>query len=123
MADDLDKAIKQIAQMFGNTRGASNPTDGAEESSAPDQLDSVPQRVQGFDAGAMRDNLGILSKAQEMIESLNHVSDSRINLLNSIHPFLSPKRRSSCASCIQLLKIVAVINAITPGNQSRPRGE
>ncbi|SHI48636.1 hypothetical protein [Thermoclostridium caenicola] len=121
MADDLDKAIRQIAQMFGATQGASGSGDEFSESTGSEQSSSPV--AQTFNASAMRDNLGILSKAREMIESLNQVSDSRINLLNSIQPFLSPARQSSCASCIQLLKIVAIINAIAPGNQPGTRGE
>lgn len=123
MADDLDKAIKQIAQMFGASQGGSSSGGESQESEMPDQTGTGSQLVQTFNANAMRDNLGILTKAREMLETFDHVSDSRINLLNSIQPFLSPARRSSCASCIQLLKIVAVINAITPGNQSTPRGD
>lgn len=123
MADDLDKAIKQIAQMFGASQGASNPGDSFQEGTGPDRTGPGPQMAQAMSSNPIRDNLGILSKAREMIDSLNYVSDSRINLLNSIHPFLSPARQASCASCIQLLKIVAVISAITPGNQSGTRGE
>jgi len=121
MADDLDKAIRQIAQMFGSAQSSPSSGDDSQESAIPEQTASPV--AQTFNANAIRDNLGILSKAREMIESLNHVSDSRINLLNSIQPFLSPARQSSCASCIQLLKIVAIINAIAPGNQPGPRGE
>lgn len=123
MADDLDKAIRQIAQMFGASQSSSDPADDIPESAEPRQTGSGSSLMQNYNTEVMRDNLGILSKAREMIDSFNHVSDSRINLLNSIQPFLSPARQSSCASCIQLLKIVAVISAITPGNQSGPRGE
>lgn len=123
MADDLDKAIKQIAQMFGASQNSSGSDGESQESEMPDQTGTGSQLTQTFNTNAVRDNLGILTKAREMLDTFNHVSDSRINLLNSIQPFLSPARQSSCASCIQLLKIVAVINAITPGNQSTPRGD
>ena len=123
MADDQDKAIRQIAQMFGASQNAPDPGDSAQESAQPHQPDPGSSLAQTYNPDTMRDNLGILSKAREMIDSFNNVSDSRINLLYSIQPFLSPARQSSCASCIQLLKIVAVISAITPQNQSGPRGE
>lgn len=122
MADDLDRAIKQIAQMFGASQNSPGPGDGAQEDAEFYQSGSGSSLAQAFNTDAMRDNLGILSKAREMLDSFNNASDSRINLLASIQPFLSPARRSSCASCIQLLKIVAVINAITPGNQTRTEG-
>jgi len=123
MAEDLDRAIRQIAQMFGASQGSAGSGDGVQESAESQQSVTGSSLAQAFSPGAARDNFGILSKAREIIDSFNSVSDSRINLLYSIQPFLSPARQSSCASCIQLLKIVAVISAITPQNQPGPRGE
>lgn len=123
MADELDKAIKQIAQMFGVSQNASGSGASDQESTAPRQPGTVSSLTPAFNADAMQDNLGILAKAREMLDTFNNVSDSRIKLLYSIQPFLSPARQSSCASCIQLLKIVAVMNSIFPGNQSGQRGE
>lgn len=122
MADDLDKAIRQIAQMFGASQSSSG-SDESGESTATQQPGTGSSLTPAFNSDMMRDNLGILAKAREMIDTFNNVSDSRINLLTSIQPFLSPARQSSCASCIQLLKIVAVINAIFPGNQAGRRSD
>lgn len=116
MAEDLDRAIKQIAQMFGVSSNSSNQASNNEESpTTPSQSAPAPQP---FNMNNMSDSLGILSKARDMIDSFNNVSDSRIGLLNSIHPFLGPKRQQGCASCVQLLKIIAVISSIAPKNQS-----
>lgn len=118
MADDLSKTIRQIAQMLGMPSNPTSTTDSAEVGSAPLQPDPPAQSFQPQNMGALSNNIDILSKAREMMDSFNNVSDSRINLLHSIHPFLSSTRQSSCSSCIQLLKIISVISSISPGNRS-----
>lgn len=118
MADDLNKAIKQIAQMLGVSSNPTNTADSADAGSAPLQPDPQAQSYQPQNMAALGNNIDILSKAREMLDSFNNVSDSRINLLHSIHPFLSPTRQSSCSSCIQLLKIISVISSISPGIRS-----
>ncbi len=127
MADELDKKIKQIADMFGvsDTSGLKNivesispqrqqgsdtedPADQPVSSGAGSPIYSSPQAQYG------NIDYGILSKANEMLSLFNNVSDSRINLLNSVQPFLGPNRRQRLSGAIQLLKVINVLSAIRP---------
>ena len=64
MADDLDKAIRQIAQMFGASQSSSDPADDIPESAEPRQTGSGSSLMQNYNTDVMQDNLGILSKAR-----------------------------------------------------------
>jgi hypothetical protein len=120
MADDLDKAIKSIAQMLGMSSNQAGAQQGAGSGSS---LPNVDTSIQPMSSSPARDNVSVLAKARDMLDAFNYVSDSRINLLNSIHPFLSPARQASCSSCVQLLKIVAVLSSFSQGNKdSGPKG-
>lgn len=124
MADELDKKIKQIADMFGvsDTSGLKNIV----ESIAPQNQHNtgaeipVDQPVSGTGSPVyspvQQGNIdyGILAKANEMLSMFNNISDSRINLLNSVQPFLGPQRRQRLTGAIQLLKVINVLSAIRP---------
>lgn len=127
MADELDKKLKQIADMFGvsDTSGlknivenivppqpSSDKSDSSPNSNIPveDKTDYRPppiSRESGLDASLM-------TKANEMIGMLNNVKDSRIALLNSIQPFLGSQRQQRLGGAIQLLKVINIISTIAP---------
>lgn len=124
MADDFDQKLRQIAQMFGMGGGQASSPSPNEESSAESQSVTAPQNTSGpfggFNPGSSYTppgsfDLQALSKARDILDSFNNVSDHRITLLNSIHPFLSPLRQQRCASCIQILKIISVVGAFSKG--------
>ena len=128
MADELDKKLKQIADMFGvsDTSGLKNivesivPPESSSEkdSSSRDLNTSDSERVNytqsppspresGFDPNLM-------AKASEMMGMFNNVKDSRITLLNSIQPFLGSQRQQRLVGAIQLLKVINIISTIAP---------
>lgn len=127
MADELDKKLKQIADMFGvsDTSGLKNivesivppeSSSGKVNSSSDintpteENTDYAPpssSRNSGFDAGLM-------AKAGEMMGMFNNVKDSRITLLNSIQPFLGSQRQNRLGGAIQLLKVINIISTIAP---------
>jgi hypothetical protein len=135
MADELDKKLKQIADMFGvsdtsglknivesiapqnSGSGAENPADQLGPSNSGSTVYTPPQAQYG------NTDYGILSKASEMLSMLNNVSDSRIILLNSVQPFLGPQRRQRLGGAIQLLKVINVLSTIRPTNNRNTRGE
>ncbi len=119
MADDLDRAIRQIAQMFGGSQSqGSGDTPQPQETSASEPM--TFNQSSGSSSDFM-DSLGLMSKAREMLDTFNHVSDNRINLIRSIQPFLGPTRQQRCTSCIQILKIIAVLSSITPNRTNLQR--
>lgn len=118
MADDLDRAIRQIAQMFGGSQ-----SQGSGDTSQPQDTSASEPMAFSQNSGSssdLADSLGIMAKAKEMLDTFNHVSDNRINLVRSIQPFLGPVRQQRCTSCIQILKIIAVLNSIAP-NKFNPQ--
>ena len=134
MADELAKKLKQIADMFGvsDTSGLKNivesiapqstgsGSDNPVEQSSPSYTGSTsytsPQPQQG------NIDYGILSKASEMLSMFNNVSDSRINLLNSVQPFLGNQRRQRLNGAIQLLKVINVLSSIRPQINRNTKG-
>lgn len=128
MADDLDKKIKQIADMFGiaDTNGLKNivesfvPPDSGPTSQSSSNESNTSRSGIGTPSTPYPNNrnnpidLGMLSKAGEMISMFNNIQDSRIILLNSVQPFLGNQRQQRLGGAIQLLRIVAAINSIAP---------
>lgn len=127
MADELDKKLKQIADMFGvsDTSSLKNivenivPSESSSDKSDPSSGTKIPveekaeyrpppiSRDSGFDAGLM-------TKANEIMGMFNNVKDSRITLLNSIQPFLGSQRQQRLGGAIQLLKVINIISSIAP---------
>ncbi len=135
MADDLDKKIKQIADMFGvsDTSGLRNivdnimPNSGTAQSPPPSFSNDSSSGEGGntMPASGFRNNginLGLFNQANEMIRMLNNVSDSRITLLNSVQPFLGTQRQQRLGGAIQLLKVISIISAISPTINRNPKG-
>jgi hypothetical protein len=134
MADELDKKLKQIADMFGvsDTSGlknivesiapqnpgpsAENPVDKPEPQNTGSTAYTHPQVQHG------NIDYGILSKAGEMLNLFNNVSDSRITLLNSVQPFLGAQRRQRIGGAIQLLKVINVLSTIKPTINRNTKG-
>ncbi len=132
MADDLDKRIKQIADMFGvsDTKSLKNIVENlsASQEPPPDSQDS--QQEQSTFQNSRSDyyspasyNSGnnaadFLSKAGEMINMFNNFDDSRVRLLHSVQPFLRPQRQQRLGSAVQLLKIVSIISNLSPNNRN-----
>jgi hypothetical protein len=129
MAEDLDKKIRQIADMFGvtDTNGIKNivenfvPPDSGSSHAGPASEINVSSDGNSNNAGSSSQNnrsnpidFGLLTKAGEMLSMLNSVQDSRFLLLNSVQPFLGPQRQQRLNGAVQLLKIVAAISTIAP---------
>ncbi|HBR02607.1 MAG TPA: hypothetical protein DD738_08350 [Ruminiclostridium sp.] len=132
MADDLDKKLKQIADMFGvsDTSGLKNivesmvpPDSGASRQSAsPESNEAGPGNYPppNYNRGL---DMNLVSKAGEMINMFNHIQDSRITLLNSVQPFLGTQRQQRLGGAIQLLRIIAAVNSIAPSiNRNNTKG-
>ncbi|MCX7772082.1 MAG: hypothetical protein N2376_03100 [Clostridia bacterium] len=137
MPDDLDKKLKQIADMFGVTDtsnlknivenimpSASNTFNSSPapeaENTAP--YANVPANTMNSGRGGGGMDLNFLSKANEMLSAFNSVKDSRISLLNSVQPFLGAQRQQRLNGAVQLLKIIAVISSIAPSANRNIKG-
>lgn len=138
MADDLDKKLKQIADMFGvsDTKNLRNivesispPDPHLNQASSSSEPDASYNGNTGYPPSSSpnsRSNGGIdlnfLAKANEMLGMFNNVQDSRITLLNSVQPFLGNQRQQRLSGAIQLLKVLAIINSISPTINRNTKG-
>ncbi|NLX64965.1 MAG: hypothetical protein GX022_09380 [Clostridiaceae bacterium] len=127
MADELDKKLKQIADMFGvaDTSGLKNivenivPPESSSNRNNPSLGSSTAPEERGgyISTSTTRDSnfeASLMAKANEIMGMLNNVRDSRITLLNSIQPFLGAQRQQRLGGAIQLLKVINIISAIAP---------
>lgn len=136
MADDLDRKIKQIADMFGvsDTSGLKNIVEKVMPQSSGSNQTPPPQDP-GYSgendppspppSGNLRNSMmnpNFLRQASEMMNIFNNVSDSRITLLNSVQPFLGPQRQQRLGGAIQLLKVISIIGSIAPNINRNPKG-
>lgn len=134
MADDLDKKIKQIADMFGvsDTSGLKNivenimPSNSGSTQSTPQHEsnyspnDEAPTPSPNYRNNGI--NMNLLNQASEMMNMFNNVSDSRITLLSSVQPFLRTQRQQRLGGAIQLLKVLTIISSISPTINRNPKG-
>ncbi len=137
MADDLDKKLKQIADMFGvsDTSGLRNivdsispPDAGANQGGSSPNPGTFNDSSNAFTPAPATNNrsngvdLNFLAKAGEMLSMINNVRDSRITLLNSVQPFLGTQRQQRLNGAVQLLKVISIISAIAPNNNGNTKG-
>ena len=61
----------------------------------------------------LQNSIEMLSKAQHLIQNLDNASDTRIELLHAIRPFLGSKRQQYCGTCINLLKLTGIAKIIS----------
>ncbi len=137
MADNLDKKLKQIADMFGvsDTNGLKNivesivpPGSGSNQGDSPSDSAASNEGNTGLSSAPPSNNrnngldVNLLAKAGEMLSMFNNVSDSRITLLNSVQPFLGNQRQQRLNGAVQLLKVIAIISSIAPNNNRNTKG-
>jgi hypothetical protein len=133
MADSMDQKIKQIADMFGvtdteNLKNLVNTLSGNDSESGnkdkePESVPAYNENINYSSAPPARNtgSLDFMSKASEVIGMYNNYTDSRINLLYSVEPFLNNQRKQRLGSAIQLLKVISVLNTIIPP-KNNPKG-
>lgn len=128
MADELDKKLKQIADMFGVSdtsglknivenivpHGASSEKEISSSGLSPSTEEKVNYTAPPPSSHDSSFDPGFMAKANEMIGMFNNVKDSRITLLNSIQPFLGTQRQQRLGGAIQLLKVINIISTIAP---------
>lgn len=105
-------AQEGIRQLFSSLNSSRNMDD---ESYSGDY--EVHDQGNTGNAGQMllRENDWIRN-IQNLLNHVNSIEDSRINLLHSIQPFLNPARRERCVTCLNILKIASILRAVTNNN-------
>ncbi|HEY8500377.1 MAG TPA: hypothetical protein VIL89_07135 [Clostridia bacterium] len=125
MSQGMDDKIRQISDMLSSREAQdgirrligsfnsqsetapSQPDQQAVERTLPDSLEDNPIRSQESDW---------IYKIQNILSQANNMQDSRINLLRSVHPFLSQTRKERCETCINILRVADILKALTNTN-------
>ena len=118
MSEDLNKKIKQLADLLGqedmqdNLKGllsmlASKGTDTDADSSSKtsNSREPVESKEEKTVRSDMEDNIDMLRKAKVMMDRLNNVNDPRINLLMAIKPFLNSRRQQKLSGCLNIIRM------------------
>lgn len=118
MSEDLDKKIKQLADLLSqenmqeNIKGlltllAGKSTDTGSDSLSKETNNERP--VESKEEKPVRsdvdDNIDMLRKARTIMERLNNINDPRINLLMAIKPFLNSRRQKKLNGCLNIIRM------------------
>lgn len=125
MGQGMEDKIRQISNMLGSREaqeGIMQLFNSLNSSEEPNHTDSGSQNaLQDEPVVSYSDAFGSsphqesdwIYNIQNMLSKLNNIQDTRINLLRSVHPFLSPVRRERCNTCINILKIAEILRTFT----------
>ena len=118
MNNDINSKLKQMSEILNdkNAQGAirelmsSLKTNSDQESSSGEDTNSNVESTAELDA---------VNQAGDMLNMLSSSSsDTRVDLLRSIQPFLSAKRKTTCSTCMSLLRLSTIIKAFSDQNRS-----
>lgn len=113
MSDDLNNAIKQIADMLSqdglpdSLKGLLSLL-GSPDESKQDSAKAEPQpqvKEEKTERGPGDENTEFVRNIRKMMDQVSSRNDPRVNLLNAIKPFLNNTRQNKLNSCINLLQL------------------
>ena len=118
MSEDLNKKIKQLADLLGqenmqdNIKGLlsllaskSNGTDTDSPLKESTSRESGKSKEDKPVRSDMEDNIDMLRKARVIMNRMNNINDPRINLLMAIKPFLNNRRQKKLAGCLNIIRL------------------
>jgi hypothetical protein len=125
MSQGMDDKIRQISDMLSSREaqdGIRRLIGSFNSSSEAVPAQSEQQPVEMAFPGGHEDNpiqaqeSDWINKIQSIFSQASNIQDSRINLLRSVHPFLSQTRRERCETCINILRVADILKAVTNKN-------
>jgi|BioPla2DNA2_1021312.scaffolds.fasta_scaffold01095_6 hypothetical protein len=133
MNDDFNKKLKQISEMLGGNEKASenlssllslladsNGKDQSTTTSADTEvqkvkdesntntIDSIPKlKVKNEETSKnnFQNNAEMMRTIKTIMDTMQNMSDPRINLLTAIRPFLNNNRQKKLGNCIRLFQM------------------
>lgn len=116
MSDDLNKKIKQIADILGqdsmpdNLKGLLSllGSSGNKEELSPRADETIPVKEEKASRSELEENLELVRKMKKVMDKLNTKNDPRVNLLSAIRPFLNNTRQKRLNDCIKLLQVTSL---------------
>ncbi len=131
MSDDMNKKIKEIAEMLGqenmpdNVKGIINLlTSSASQSqerksNSPEEDSAVASsREQSREKSEMDENIEMLRKVKMVMDRLNSTNDPRVNLLTAVKPFLSSRRQKRLGTCIRMIQMTGLTRLMEGSDKS-----
>ncbi len=115
MSEDLNDKVKQIAEMLNkegmqenlkNIINAFTSSSGKENPNGEKRAQS--ENNSGMPGSDMIENMEMMQRIKGVMDRLGSRSDPRVNLLQSVRPFLNEKRQKKLKNCIMLLQFSAV---------------
>ncbi|HHV28440.1 hypothetical protein [Acetivibrio mesophilus] len=136
MNDDLNNKLKQLAEMLGgnekmsdnlsgllsmlaNSSGNEKSTQAAPEEEPP--KDGPPIKMKAYESpltlntkeddsnkNELQDNVEMMRKVKDIMDTMRNNNDPRINLLTAIKPFLSNNRQQKISNCIRLFQVTQI---------------
>ena len=113
MSEDLNKKVKQIADMLSQENLPDNlksllsllAGSGGGEESSPKTKEPLQAKEEGLERSNLEDNIDMMRKIKKIMDRLNSSNDPRINLLSALKPFLNSRRQKKLNSCINMLRM------------------
>jgi len=119
MSDELDKKIKQIADMLGqdgvpdSLKGLLGILSGSNDKAEPLPKSSDSNTVrEGPEKSDLDENLEMMRRMKWILDRVRSNNDPRINLLSSIKPFLNNRRQKRVGNCIKFLQMTGLTRHI-----------
>lgn len=127
MSEDLSKKLEAIADILnkdgvsenianilssllasgGASDSASSSSSGGSAPKAAPQANDSPSSPQSKPQNA-QDTFEMFRKLSKLIDKTIPANDPRINLLNSLKPFVSNKRQQKINNCINILRMSSI---------------
>ncbi|GAE90011.1 hypothetical protein [Acetivibrio straminisolvens] len=136
MSDDLNNKLKQLAEMLNgnekmsdglsnllsmlaNSSGNEKSAQAAPKQEPPDE--GPPMQIKAQDLppqldtienesskNELQDNVEMMRKVKDIMDTMRNINDPRINLLTAIKPFLSNSRQQRLSNCIRLFQVTQI---------------
>jgi len=75
-------------------------------------VEKTPVKQTGNIPDDEQDNRALLTRLSYAIDKINRNNDPRVNLLSSIRPFLSSRRKNRLNNAIKFLKVYPIIQSL-----------
>jgi len=121
MSEDIDKKIKQIADILGqdsvpdNIKGLLSvlaSSMGGSGESSPKSSEPAPTQGSSTNRNDLEENIEMMRKVKKVMDRINNTSDPRISLLTSLKPFMSNSRQKKISNCINLLRMSSLAKLV-----------
>lgn len=103
IANILSSLLSSVGASDSNNSSSSNTSTSKNTGHSNDSSSSAHSKSQNT-----QDTFEMIRKVSKLIDKTLPVNDPRINLLNSLKPFVSSKRQQKINNCINILRMSSI---------------